>query len=80
MNEQNSNDTSTKEEFAALEIIGIFIGVFGLAVIVAIFFTSTYHGKITNLISGLILVLCSGAALFQAYRIRLRKKRKTEKV
>lgn len=56
--------TKPNKEINALPVIGIFLLVFGVAVIIAIFFTETYQGKIINLISGLLLILCASVALF----------------
>ncbi len=66
---------SKKEEMESLMVIGIFLGVFGVTVLVAIFFTETYHGKITNLISGGLLLLCAGIAIAKAFMDRRKKDR-----
>ncbi len=50
------------------KMIGSFLAVFGIAVIIAIFFTTTFHGRIVNLAAGLLLLLCGGFALFMSYR------------
>lgn len=50
-------------ETEALLAIGTFLGVFGITIIVAVFFTHTYHGKITNLICGGVLLLTSLLAI-----------------
>jgi len=60
-------------EFDVLVVIGAFLGVFGIAVIVAIFFTNTYQGKITNLICGSLLILISVFALIKS---KFNKKKK----
>jgi hypothetical protein len=47
-----------------LTAIGIFLGVFGIAVIAGIFFTHTLHGKIINLICGGILLTIGLIAIY----------------
>jgi len=42
-----------REEFEALQLMGLFWVFLGIIVLIAIFFTPTTPGKITNLISGL---------------------------
>ena len=73
MNENERQKTSGTEEIEALLVIGLFLGAFGVAVLAAVFFTDTYHGKITNLVSGGLLVLIS---LYAVFRSRLNEKRK----
>lgn len=51
------NKTSDKAVKGPLTAIGIFLGVFGIAVLSGIFFTHTSHGKIINLICGGVLLL-----------------------
>lgn len=75
MAEENKTTESVKEEFAALEIIGAFLGIFGLAVMVAVFFTSTFHGRVTNLVCGLVLLICAVAAVIRSRRIKIKKQR-----
>ncbi|HDL19331.1 MAG TPA: hypothetical protein ENH29_09775 [Bacteroidetes bacterium] len=73
MNENERQETSKAEEIEALLVIGLFLGAFGVAVLTAVFFTDTYHGKITNLISGGLLIVIS---VYAVVRSRLNKKRK----
>lgn len=73
MANEKKNSESVKEEFAVLGIIGAFLGVFGLAVIGAVFFTPTFHGRVINLISGLILIICAAAAIFKSRHTKTRK-------
>ena len=47
-----------------LTAIGIFLGVFGIAVISGIFFTHTLHGKVINLICGGILLTIGLVAIY----------------
>jgi hypothetical protein len=55
-----------------LTAIGIFLGVFGLAVIAGIFFTHTVHGKVINLVCGSLLL---GIGLIAIYNDRFKKKK-----
>jgi hypothetical protein len=48
---------STLKEIDSLMVIGSFLLIFGFAVLIAIFFTDTAQGKITNLICGGVLFL-----------------------
>jgi putative Ca2+/H+ antiporter (TMEM165/GDT1 family) len=48
-----------------LTAIGIFLGVFGIAVIAGIFFTHTLHGKIINLICGGLLLAIGLTAIYK---------------
>jgi len=47
-----------------LTAIGIFLGVFGIAVLSGIFFTHTLHGKIINLVCGGILLTIGLIAIY----------------
>ncbi len=73
MAEEVNDLKAVKEEVESLGVIGIFLSVFGLVVIVAILFTTTFQGKITNLISGGLLLLCGVIALFKARSKRKQK-------
>jgi|GEM_PF-2334849 len=73
MAEEVNDLKAIKEEVESLGVIGIFLSVFGAVVIFAILFTTTFQGKITNLISGGLLLLCGGIALLKA---RAKKKQK----
>ena len=48
-----ANQTKPDQEINALPAIGIFLLLFGIVVVIAIFFTETLQGKITNLISNI---------------------------
>jgi hypothetical protein len=67
MNEMPVNDGK-----GPLTAIGIFLGVFGVAVIAGIFFTDTYHGKMINLFCGGLLLVISATAI---YNDRFKKKK-----
>jgi hypothetical protein len=47
-----------------LTAIGIFLGVFGIAVLSGIFFTHTLHGKIINLVCGGLLLTIGLIAIY----------------
>lgn len=55
MNEESKNK-SGQDHNGPLTPIGIFLGIFGLAVIAGNWFTHTRHGKIINLICGGLLL------------------------
>jgi len=54
--ESSLNNIPEKKETGPLSAIGVFLSVFGVAVIAGIFFTESTHGKIVNLICGGILL------------------------
>ena len=49
-------------------VLGMFIIFFGMVILVAIFFTETFVGQMTNLVAGLLLVLIGGGMMFQSSR------------
>jgi hypothetical protein len=55
MDEKNDQATGRPVK-GPLTAIGIFLSVFGVAVITGIFFTHTMHGKVINLVCGGILL------------------------
>jgi len=57
MTDQIKQHDHSKRDLDTLTIIGAFLGIFGLAVIVAVFFTDTYHGKVVNLLSGTLILI-----------------------
>ncbi len=71
-----SKDIQVKLQNAEiLRALGVFLGGFGLIVLIAIFFTDTPQGKITNLIAGLILTLIGlGMILRGSQQIKAFKK------
>jgi len=73
MNRKNDKHKS-QEGLDPLPAMGIFILIFGLAVISAIFFTDTFKGKITNLIAGLTLLCFAGFAFLMAGKNKRKKK------
>ena len=62
--EETVNNTSGGEGKGPLTAIGVFLTVFGAAVIFGIIFTETSHGKITNAICGGMIFLLGIGALF----------------
>ena len=50
------------------KVLGMFILFFGTVILVAIFFTETFMGQMTNLVAGLILVLIGGGMMYQSNR------------
>jgi len=71
---EGKNDKETGRPAAGpLTAIGVFLGVFGVAVISGIFFTHTIHGKIINLFCGGILL---GIGLTAVYNDRFRNRKK----
>jgi hypothetical protein len=68
---KEKTDNSSEKSFKGpLTAIGIFLGVFGIAVLSGIFFTHTTHGKIINLICGGILL---SIGLIAIYNDRFKK-------
>ena len=50
------------------KVLGMFILFFGLVIMVAIVFTETEIGQMTNLVAGVILVLIGGGMLIQSMK------------
>lgn len=69
------DQTTGKTAKGPLTAIGIFLGVFGIAVLAGIFFTHTLHGKVINLICGGILLLIG---LIAIYNDQVKNKEKTQ--
>lgn len=70
-----TEQTSDKSVKGPLTAIGIFLSVFGLAVLSGIFFTHNFHGKIINLVCGGILFLAGLTAIYNdQFRHRQRNK------
>ena len=55
--EETVNNTTDGDSKGPLTAIGLFLSVFGAAVLFGIIFTETSHGKITNAICGGIIFL-----------------------
>jgi len=71
---ETENNTPEGGAKGPLTAIGLFLSVFGAAVLFGIIFTETSHGRITNAICGGIIFLIGAGALFAG-----RSKRKSDK-
>ena len=49
-------------------VLGQFILFFGIVIIIAIFFTETFIGQMTNLVAGLILIMIGVGMIIQSTR------------
>ena len=71
-----NQDTTNKEEAQKAQMaqinraLGVFLLFFGAVIIMAIFFTDTFVGKMTNLTAGLILGLIGTLLFLQTKRSR----------
>ena len=65
--------TERKLESQSLQLMGIFLGIFGIIMIIAMIFPENLEGQVTNLITGLIL-LGFGIGAFLKGRSRKVKK------
>jgi len=74
VNDKEKISEGKREEIDAFLVIGGFLVVFGFTILIAIFFTPTFHGKITNLISGLILLTIGFGGVLKSNRFAKRKK------
>ncbi len=73
----SESNQSEREEIDAFLVIGAFLVVFGITVFVAIFFTPTPHGKITNLISSLILTGLGLGGILRSQKFLKRNRNKS---
>jgi len=64
---------SRQREYGVLNVIGIFLSVFGVAVLAAIFFSDSLPGKIANLLSGLMILATATLAFIGARLIQKRR-------
>lgn len=64
-----------QEQFEPLQAIGLFWIFFGILILIAVLFTETGIGKITNLICGGILLLVGLACFFRG---KAKKNRRLE--
>lgn len=71
-----NQDTTNKEEAQKAQMaqinraLGVFLLFFGAVIIMAVFFTDTFVGKMTNLTAGLILGLIGTLLFLQTKRSR----------
>jgi putative Mn2+ efflux pump MntP len=69
MNIERGTDKNTPQKLQQAQInraLGIFMLAFSLIVIISIFFTETFIGKMTNLVAGLIMALIALAMLLKS--------------
>ncbi len=74
LDDRERMDEGKREEIDAFLVIGGFLVIFGFAILIAIFFTPTMHGKITNLISALVLLAIGFGGVFKSHRFVRRRK------
>ena len=73
MTDNKEKTMSNSNELDVLVVIGTFLGVFGMSVIVAIFFTHNFQGKITNLICGSLLIFISAVVFVKSKFVKQKK-------
>ncbi len=73
-NSKGKNEEGKREEIDAFLVIGGFLVIFGFTILIAIFFTPTLHGKITNLISAIVLLTIGFGGVLKSHRFTRRKK------
>jgi len=67
----NENKVKTQnKEVGIFNMMAMFFGLFGIALIVAVFFTATIHGKVVNLIAGALLLISALVPLLKIRSIR----------
>lgn len=69
MNIERGTDKNTVQKLQQAQInraLGIFMLAFSLIVIISIFFTETFVGKMTNLVAGLIMASIALAMLLKS--------------
>ncbi|MCJ7673986.1 MAG: hypothetical protein MUO33_02415 [Sedimentisphaerales bacterium] len=69
MNIERGTDKNTVQKLQQAQInraLGIFMLAFSLIVIISIFFTETFIGKMTNLVAGLIMASIALAMLLKS--------------
>lgn len=71
-NKINTTPENAKDQSTLL--IGIFLGIFGIAVLFALFFTDSYRGRVVNIICGGLFILI-GLGAIAAYNYQPKKKR-----
>ena len=62
---KEEGSTENKLELQSLQLMGLFLGVFGIVMLIAIIFPENLEGKIANLISGLALLICAVVAFIK---------------
>jgi preprotein translocase subunit SecY len=65
--ETKDKEASQKAQLAQInKALAVFLFFFSAVVIIAVFFTETWVGKLTNLVSGLILALIAAALILRS--------------
>lgn len=76
MTDKVQKSDSQNREIGIFNMMAMFFGVFGVTIIVAVFFTDTTRGKVVNLISGILLLI---SALVPLWKVRsFKKKQKSQ--
>lgn len=70
---KEEGSTENKLELQSLQLMGLFLGVFGIVMLVAIIFPKNLEGKIANLVSGLALLGCGIVAYLKGIKRNLKK-------
>ena len=65
MSQTDKHALHKSKDLDAIFAIGVFLGLFGIAIIAAVFYTDTYHGKVVNLASGVLLLIISFLAIWR---------------
>ncbi len=65
MPEKIEQNDHTARDLDTLTVIGAFLAIFGIALLVAVFYTETSHGKIVNLFSGGLIFLIGLAGVIK---------------
>lgn len=58
------NQRKPQKEPNILGVLGLFLTIFGLAVIVGVFYDTSYIGRIVNVVIGGFLMCCGAAGIF----------------
>jgi uncharacterized membrane protein YczE len=70
---KEEGSTENKLELQSLQLMGLFLGVFGIVMLIAIIFPENLEGKIANLISGLALLGCGIGAYLKGIKRNFKK-------
>lgn len=67
MSQIDKHAAHKSKDLDAMLAIGVFLGLFGLAIIAAVFFTETFRGQVVNLASGIVLLIISALAILRGW-------------
>jgi small-conductance mechanosensitive channel len=70
---KEEGSTENKLELQSLQLMGLFLGVFGIVMLIAIIFPENLEGKIASLISGLALLGCGIGAYLKGIKRNFKK-------